>query len=129
VARGPLLISGFLHHRIPSEQIGRWSLALNRWNSGRVADCNCQYDGGAIYIITLRTGRVSRQLLYHISNNKQRQQEVTASFSSRGINRILRTQYDRKNAERAMKQEVEGDGSKVTLFISSGGWYVDQSGG
>jgi predicted transcriptional regulator len=59
-------------------------------------------------VITLEPGGFSRQLLYHTSNNKQRQQNVRHRFSSRSINQFWgQLNTIRKNAEMAMKKEMQ----------------------
>jgi hypothetical protein len=76
------------------------------WSGGiqiaGMGTCNLQR------IITLEPDGFSRQLLYHTSNNKQRQQNVRHKFSSRSINQFWgQLNTIRKNAEKAMKEEME----------------------
>jgi hypothetical protein len=81
------------------ESVEFWSGGLQIAGMGT---CNLQR------IITMEPGGFSRQLLYHTSNNKQRQQNVRHKFSSRSINQFWgQLNTIRKNAEKAMKEEME----------------------
>jgi hypothetical protein len=81
-----------------SESVEYWSGGLQ---IAGVQSCNLQR------IIMLEPNGFSRQLLYHTSNNKQRQANVKHRFSSRSINQFWgQLNTIRKNAEKAMQQEM-----------------------
>jgi hypothetical protein len=95
----PYPVRGKSADGLGSESVEFWSGGLQI--AGMMA-CNLQR------IITLEPGGFSRQLLYHTSNNKQRQQNVRHRFSSRSINQFWgQLNTIRKNAEKAMKEELE----------------------
>jgi hypothetical protein len=84
--------------------------AWNQWNTGR-GDCKLPVSSRACNlqrILTLEPNGFSRHLLYHTSNNKQRQPNVKHRFSSSSINQFWgQLNTVRKNAEKAMQLEME----------------------
>jgi hypothetical protein len=95
----PYPVRGQSADGLGSESVEFWSGGLQ---IAGMMSCNLQR------IITLEPGGFSRQLLYHTSNNKQRQQNVKHRFSSRSINQFWgQLNTIRKNAEKAMQQEME----------------------
>ncbi len=107
----PYPVRGQSADGLGSESVEFWSGGLQ---IAGMMSCNLQR------VITLEPGGFSRQLLYHTSNNKQRQQNVRHRFSSRSINQFWgQLNTIRKNAEKAMKEELQEEmetEQKVTRF-------------
>lgn len=85
---------------------GMGAESVEYWSGGiqiaGIGGCNLQR------ILTLDPTGFSKQLLYHTSNNKQRQSNVQHRFSSRSINHFWgQLNTIRKNAEHIMQKEIE----------------------
>jgi hypothetical protein len=95
----PYPIRGQSVDGLGQESVEYWSGGLQL---AGMLSCNLQR------IISLEPSGFSRHLLYHTSNNKQRQANVKHRFSSRSINEFWgQLNTIRKNAEKAMKQEMD----------------------